>query len=344
MALFKPKWQHKKARVRLAAVKKIEDQYILSAVALNDSHPVIRQHAVQKITEQTILEDIALHADDAVIRQFAVSNLEDQKVLFQIAKKDRTAAVRIDALKKITDQKLLAYIVEKDKAASVRKAALAGITNPVILSEIAIGCHKVEIWESTVNALISMSGKDDCSVSGYLINTLTAALDNEQEELRMKAAKILKKADLVPESFGAKIKYYIYSRNTSEILTFGAKAIEYLLSLCTEQYLTPAGICKILKKKQAILIDPLINFIDNTGSAQKALIMDILTTMVKTERTLLNKILKANSNIKAVHNDTVRTESRHNDISYSARTHTDCYPGGEDEIHSDTFNGFNFCE
>ena len=45
--IFKPKWQHDDPKVRLEAIKKLDDQEKLGEVAINDSDETIRLAAVE---------------------------------------------------------------------------------------------------------------------------------------------------------------------------------------------------------------------------------------------------------------------------------------------------------
>ena len=54
-----PKWQHKDSKVRLEAVKELNDDDILVDIAKNDSDTDVRKTAISRISDEQFLFDIA---------------------------------------------------------------------------------------------------------------------------------------------------------------------------------------------------------------------------------------------------------------------------------------------
>ncbi len=136
---FRPKWRHPDAKIRLAAVRKIEDQALLAKIAAEDVHLEVREAAVERLTDQallakiaagdkgdrarmaavervfvqSLLEKIVVQGIDGDVRNFAAKRLTDQ---VQEALVRRALAGDISAVRQLTDQTLLAQIATQENA------------------------------------------------------------------------------------------------------------------------------------------------------------------------------------------------------------------------------------
>lgn len=118
--LFRLKWKHSYWFVRLAEVKKFENQLVLEKVAKTNVNENLRMEAVKKIDNQTILAEIAKSDKNRDVRKEAVERISDQNILAEIAESDKSKYVRKQAVEKIKDPDIIAEIAESDE---IRKAA-----------------------------------------------------------------------------------------------------------------------------------------------------------------------------------------------------------------------------
>ncbi|MBQ6218599.1 MAG: HEAT repeat domain-containing protein [Methanosphaera sp.] len=134
MGLFdkfkKPKWQHKDPKVRLKAVKELNDQKILGEIVKNapyftensDEYEVGRA-ALKRIDDEEVLGDIAINAD-FTFGEIAVSKIKDKSILEKVAKGHAMYEIRQYAIKEIDNEEVLKEIAaDENSAYSVREYA-----------------------------------------------------------------------------------------------------------------------------------------------------------------------------------------------------------------------------
>lgn len=96
--LFRPKWKHSDADVRIAAAREIDDPEILKTMAAKDREWFVRHRTFDVIREkfptQEIYAFLAKHANDEEIRRKAVKKLRDEQVLQEVANNDKFRYVR----------------------------------------------------------------------------------------------------------------------------------------------------------------------------------------------------------------------------------------------------------
>jgi hypothetical protein len=126
--------------IRLQAVKKINDQYVLADIARNDKDYKdydVRISATRRMNDQILLAEIARNNEEGLIRLAAVQALKDHIALAQVAKNDESMVIRMEAVKKIKDQTVLADIARADNHKDVRKAAVEKLKDQELLVQIA---------------------------------------------------------------------------------------------------------------------------------------------------------------------------------------------------------------
>ena len=133
-----PKWQHKDSKVRLEAVKELNDDDILVDIAKNDSDTDVRKTAISRISDEQFLFDIAKNDKDPEIREIAFQNITDQSLLADIAKNDSEWSLRFWAVVNINDVSILLDIANNDSVRLVRCKAIENIKDVSILSDIAM--------------------------------------------------------------------------------------------------------------------------------------------------------------------------------------------------------------
>lgn len=92
--MFRPKWKHSDAEIRLQAIEKLEDQKILAEVAKNDESPEVRKAAVFRLDNQALLTEISKQSRDIEVRKLVPNNIYDQEILAEIAINDESPEVR----------------------------------------------------------------------------------------------------------------------------------------------------------------------------------------------------------------------------------------------------------
>jgi len=135
--IFRPKWQHRKAEVRIAALKQLNaDDPILEQLAGNDADPSVRRHALRQICDLPCLARlIAAEADEAVRES---GNKRLKRLLAGEEEASPEVAVRLQLLQELLDEEVLGYVLKHAAEAELRKAALETVSRPSLLAEVAL--------------------------------------------------------------------------------------------------------------------------------------------------------------------------------------------------------------
>lgn len=81
-------FDHKEDYVRAHALKKIENEYVLAYIAINDENREFRWNAFNRVWDENLLREIALKSCDWDMRFTAAFHyLQDAKILYGISKK-----------------------------------------------------------------------------------------------------------------------------------------------------------------------------------------------------------------------------------------------------------------
>jgi hypothetical protein len=148
------------ARVRRAAVTRLDDAAVLGEIARTDPDDDVRAEAVRGLaglaaetadparatevvrqllalgrSKEVVL--IARHGTDATVRQAVVDSLEDQKSLGSIGRHAQDSATRLRALARLTDAEELLGVAVKSEHTDAAVAALERIADPEALTAIA---------------------------------------------------------------------------------------------------------------------------------------------------------------------------------------------------------------
>jgi hypothetical protein len=138
--LFKPKWQHKDADVRLAAVSTEQDPQLISSlveIADNDEDNRVRCAAIKRLHQlENILKLYSSAADPGIktllekrIRQLAASSDEHRPAL----------ELRMQVIGSTTDRKLIEHLASHAPESELRRAALAKVERQGLLGDCCIG-------------------------------------------------------------------------------------------------------------------------------------------------------------------------------------------------------------
>jgi hypothetical protein len=159
--IFRPKWQHRKAEVRIAALKELgADDPILLQLAGSDEAAAVRRYALRRINDLPAL--VRLLADERdeetrdicakrlkrllageeecpalAVRQRLVTELGDEDVLAYVLKHASEIELREAALEAVSRQSLLADVALSDPSGELRMTALGRIERPATLERVA---------------------------------------------------------------------------------------------------------------------------------------------------------------------------------------------------------------
>lgn len=185
-----PKWKHDDWKVRLEAVKELNDQQILEEIAKTDSDADVRKEAINKINDDSILANIVLTAtrgdrflpldkikNNSILAQIAifhpeekigkraVHNITSESELIVVAKKALNKFVRREAIEKINDDDVLKYIVKNDSDVASRWIAIRNISDESFLIEFAKNDSEKKVREEAVKKISNESVLKDISIN-----------------------------------------------------------------------------------------------------------------------------------------------------------------------------------
>ncbi|MEX2300944.1 MAG: hypothetical protein WD733_08415 [Bryobacterales bacterium] len=96
--IFRPKWKHSSADVRVAAASETNDENILIEMAAKDREWFVRHHAFDVLRSrdcgQHVYAQLARTAGDEEIRRKAIKKLTDLAVLQEVATGDKYRYIR----------------------------------------------------------------------------------------------------------------------------------------------------------------------------------------------------------------------------------------------------------
>lgn len=153
--LFKPKWQHPAADVRISAVAELstaeaEQRGILALLAGSDPNPGVRQAAAAKVVELDTLMTVSGSDTEQAVRTVAKDRLCE--VLAGNTDSGPGLAERIEALKSLHDPTTLQHIVHHG-ADRIRDAALDLLADESLLEDIAVNCHRAKLRAAAAERL-----------------------------------------------------------------------------------------------------------------------------------------------------------------------------------------------
>jgi hypothetical protein len=119
LGIFRPKWQHPNADVRLAAMVTLTDQALLAAFVEGDESDAVRLAAFQRLTNQSELTRIAKSTSPFNVRAFG--GVTETNQIVDVARTAERPQVRSLAVDKIDDAVVLQQIATVDADASVRR-------------------------------------------------------------------------------------------------------------------------------------------------------------------------------------------------------------------------------
>ncbi|BBB25535.1 DUF349 domain-containing protein [Amphritea japonica] len=159
--LFKPRWQHSKATVRIKAVHRLspgntKHLEVLTQLARQDQSVEVRLAAVDKIAAPDLLSDILIHDSDPDIRRTVTQricniildpgytlsqqsecliSLQDENILTHIALNSTNSELQQQALQRITDQHCLISLTINGNSTHIRQSAANKLSMPELLEQ-----------------------------------------------------------------------------------------------------------------------------------------------------------------------------------------------------------------
>ncbi len=161
--LFKPKWRHSSARVRLAALSKISNPLTLYHIATSTQDERLCLEAAHRLNDPTLLARLARKAVHAEIRfeaalliqdeatlaataleawhieqgEIAVIHIENALLLRRVARSANQETVRLAAALKLNDPKLLKQVAYSVEDLEIRWQVAQKLEDPILMAEVA---------------------------------------------------------------------------------------------------------------------------------------------------------------------------------------------------------------
>ena len=137
----KPAWQHEDPAVRAAAVRELpgEEQERLVSIARGDADARVRRAAVRKLDSAATLAEVVREDADAAVREDAAEALTE---LLERSDEGEEGRAALGALQ---DPRHLAAVARSARAATLRRAALERLTSPKVLAEVARNAEDPEV-------------------------------------------------------------------------------------------------------------------------------------------------------------------------------------------------------
>lgn len=138
--LFRPKYKHSNAEIRMKSVENLNDQKLLVKIATEDENIGVKKRAINKLVDQKILFKIATESENNDLRKTAINKITDQEILFKIAMEGENNDLKKTAINRITDQEILFKIAMQNTNIDVRKYAIHNMLNIYLMQKITNEC------------------------------------------------------------------------------------------------------------------------------------------------------------------------------------------------------------
>lgn len=151
--LFVPKWKHSSVEVRLSALDAVcNDLQILMEITETDSSPQVRMAAIKKIEDEPFLERITKSEKDEQVLEAAKKQREILLKKIITTSRDQQAAVA--ALEKFDNEKVTAsYLCDNSCDVSVQRRLIKQIKSPQLLSKLTEHECAFEVAEQIVEQI-----------------------------------------------------------------------------------------------------------------------------------------------------------------------------------------------
>ncbi|MBV1885062.1 MAG: hypothetical protein KUG66_02285, partial [Gammaproteobacteria bacterium] len=138
---FKPKWQHKKAQVRLQAVAQLDPKNkehlnVLRTLAIGDNEPTVQKTAVQRINQIHPLEEMLKNHPDKQLENWLTQQIGHLLAHKHARELDEAEQVRY--IQKCDHQQIIQYIALNAELSTLQLAAIERLENESDLTHVAI--------------------------------------------------------------------------------------------------------------------------------------------------------------------------------------------------------------
>jgi hypothetical protein len=146
--LFKPKWQHPRAEVRLAAMAKISSPKKLRKIAVHSKDERVRFEAARRLADISLISRLARTAAQDTVRLEAALLIRDQAILAAIALNDWDIERGQKAVRYIDNAMLLQRIARSAQQDGIRLAAAMKLQRTELIREVAETTNDIQIrWQ-----------------------------------------------------------------------------------------------------------------------------------------------------------------------------------------------------
>ena len=145
-SLFKPKWQHNDAQVRLQAIDQGLDSTTLKTLATEDEQIEVRHAAIKQLEDLSILASLlgrkelkpivteryislALNSDTLEGQLASIRKINDPEIIMTVASESSESALVEAALSVITDEQQLFDFIQNSASAKARQLAIQSIND-----------------------------------------------------------------------------------------------------------------------------------------------------------------------------------------------------------------------
>jgi len=151
--LFRPRWKHSDAAVRMEAVKDLtpDDIVELGQVAKRDKDVRVRRLALKKISDLSLLSEMAENDGDESLRKEAAE--KRGALLLSSAVSDEDESTSLDAVAQLSPRRLLVEAVCRATFPSVRQAGLERLTDGPSLVEVIKKSKDAQIRKQALEAI-----------------------------------------------------------------------------------------------------------------------------------------------------------------------------------------------
>jgi hypothetical protein len=125
-------------RIRLEAARRLNDVFLLQALAQAATQESVRLEAAIEVGDQPSLTAIALKAWDIHLGQKAVRHIHNKLLLHRVARSAQQDAIRLAAALKMEDTNLLRQVARSSKHIDVHWQIAHYLKDPCMLADIAM--------------------------------------------------------------------------------------------------------------------------------------------------------------------------------------------------------------
>lgn len=146
---FRPKWQHSNIQIRKTAILKLEDEVLLTQIALNDSDASVRELAVQQLNTAEALLTLSKNAKNDNEKALA----SQRWVLMLTGGVESTNIKAESFILDCQDETLLYALMTYSQNESIRQLALSGLKNEEQLINLMAQNKNPKAWQWIVEKL-----------------------------------------------------------------------------------------------------------------------------------------------------------------------------------------------